>query len=103
MEQNEALSLYHTTLRNIGLFFTLHMGITSFSSNGIIKSQVINYILNINGIIFLLIAFLLSSELENYRKDDTMNISKNLEVISMILRYTIIFMIIKMVYGLFFK
>tara|TARA_Y100000817_G_scaffold113871_2_gene89208 strand:+ start:6344 stop:6661 length:318 start_codon:yes stop_codon:yes gene_type:complete len=101
MNQKKGLTIYHTTLRNIGVFFTLHLGVITMSYNKVINNTTINSILNIVGIVFLTISFLLSNELEEHRKDPNINVGKNLSNVSIIIHYTIIFMIVKMLYGLF--
>ena len=57
-EKNQNINIYHTNLRNIGLYFTLAIGIITLSGNKVIKNNFVNIILNIIGVIFLFISFL---------------------------------------------
>ena len=91
------LKLYHTNLRNIGLFYTVSIGIITLSHNKILKSNIINELLSFIGIIFLFLTLLLTLELnkiiENY------NTPYNLKIINILLRYSILIILILVTIG----
>tara|TARA_Y100000817_G_C16786986_1_gene513283 strand:- start:492 stop:809 length:318 start_codon:yes stop_codon:yes gene_type:complete len=97
-EEEVKQSLYHTNLRNIGVYITLFIGITTLSSHKIITSKIGSNVMKTIAMIFLLVSFLLSNELEDLKKKGKITISKNLSSISLILNYTIVFLILKMIY-----
>ena len=89
------VNIYHTNLRNIGLFLTLSIGLITFSSQGIVKKK-INTLLKLFGIVFLVISFLLSRELHEHIKKN--NIKNSLRNINNILRSMIVIILIIIAY-----
>lgn len=90
------VNIYHTNLRNIGLFLTLSIGLITFSSQGIVKKKSINTLLKLFGIVFLVISFLLSRELHEHIKKN--NIKNSLRNINNILRSMIVIILIIIAY-----
>ena len=96
---NQNRSVYHSTLRNVGLYFTLSLGIITLSSNKVIKDPFINMLLNIIGIIFLYISYSLTLELDNTK--DKEGITDSLLNINKILKNVMLLLLIIMIYSLF--
>jgi hypothetical protein len=97
INNTDFLKLYHTNLRNIGLFYTVSIGIITLSHNKILKNNIINELLSFIGIIFLFLTLLLTLELnkiiENY------NTPYNLKIINILLRYSILIILILVTVG----
>lgn len=96
---HENITVYHTNLRNIGLYFTLSLGIITLSSNNVIKDPLVNLILNIIGIIFLYISHKLTFELDKIKEgitDSLLNISK-------IIKNVMLLLLIVMIYSFFIR
>lgn len=91
MEKNNNINLYQAKMTNIGLYFTLSLGIITLSSNKVIKDNLVNLLLNIIGIIFLYISYKLTLQLEKNKNDN----------ISIILKNVMLLLVIIMVYSLF--
>ena len=101
-EKNQNINIYHTNLRNIGLYFTLAIGIITLSGNKVIKNNFVNIILNIIGVIFLFISFLLTNELEKHNEKNKGIITKNLRNITSLIKHTMICILLLMIFSLFF-
>ena len=98
---NQNISLYHTTLRNVGLYFTLSLGIITLASNKVIKDRFVNIILYIIGIVFLYISRKLTFELDKIKGKE--GITESLLNITTILKNVMLLLLIIMIYGLFMK
>lgn len=96
---NQNRSVYHTTLRNVGLYFTLSLGIITLSSNKVIKDPIVNIMLNIIGIVFLYISYKLTLELDNTK--DKEGINESLLNITKILKNVMVLLLLIMIYSLF--
>lgn len=96
---NQNVTLYHTTLRNVGLYFTLSLGIITLASNKVIKDQFVNIFLYIIGIVFLYISYKLTFELDKIKERD--GITESLLNITKILKNVMLLLLIMMIYGLF--
>ena len=95
------LNIYHTNLRNAGLFFTLSLAIITLSSNeNVVKSKNIRVLLNISGIICLIVSYQLTIELERFSKEDG-KISNNLLLIIQIMKVMTLSLLIIKAYNLF--
>ena len=95
------LNIYHTNLRNAGLFFTLSLAIITLSSNeNVVKSKNIRVLLNISGIICLIVSYQLTIELERFSKEDG-KISNNLLLIIQIMKVMTLSLLIIKGYNLF--
>ena len=95
------LNIYHTNLRNAGLFFTLSLAIITLSSNeNVVKSKNIRVLLNISGIICLIVSYQLTIELERFSKEDG-KISNNLLLIIQIMKVMTLSLLIIKCYNLF--
>ena len=96
-DYSEFLKLYHTNLRNIGLFYTVSIGIITLAHNEILKNNIINELLSFIGIIFLFLTYLLTIELNKiilkYNPDT------NLRIVNILLRYSIIIILILVTIG----
>lgn len=95
---NQNVSVYHTNLRNIGLYFTLSVGIITLSSNKVIKDPIVNLLLNLIGIIFLYISYKLTEELD--RSEGKVGITKNMININKILKTVMLILLVVMIYSL---
>lgn len=96
---NQNVTLYHTTLRNVGLYFTLSLGIITLAANKVIKDQFVNIFLYIIGIVFLYISYKLTFELDKIKERD--GITDSLLNITKILKNVMLLLLIIMIYGLF--
>ena len=97
----KGLNIYHTNLRNAGLFFTLSLAIITLSSNeNVVKSKNIRVLLNISGIICLIVSYQLTIELERFSKEDG-KISNNLLLIIQIMKVMTLSLLIIKGYNLF--
>ena len=97
----KGLNIYHTNLRNAGLFFTLSLAIITLSSNeNVVKSKNIRVLLNISGIICLIVSYQLTIELERFSKEDG-KISNNLLLIIQIMKVMTLSLLIIKCYNLF--
>lgn len=99
VQVNQNVTLYHTTLRNVGLYFTLSLGIITLASNKVIKDQFVNIFLYIIGIVFLYISYKLTFELDKIKERD--GITESLLNITKILKNVMLLLLIMMIYGLF--
>jgi len=96
------LNIYHTNLRNAGLFFTLSLAIITLSSNeNVVKSKNIRVLLNISGIICLIISYQLTMELERFSKEEDSKISNNLLLVIQIMKIMTLSLLIIKGYNLF--
>lgn len=96
---HQNITVYHSNLRNIGLYFTLSLGIITLSANNVIKDPLVNLMLNIIGIIFLYISYKLTFELDKIKEgitDSLLNISK-------IIKNVMLLLLIIMIYSLFIR
>jgi len=98
MGKNEGISgLYHTNLRNVGLYSSLSIALLSFSHN-IIKNEIVNKVLFSLGAVFLIVSFILSKELKEYSENNKEYISERLTIISKIINYTLILFLMVIIY-----
>ena len=98
--KNSVMGTYHTTLRNIGLYSSLSLGLLSFAEKGVLKEDISNKVLFPLGIVFLLISFVLSKELKEYTGENKKDISRNLTIIATIINYTLIVFLTMVIYSL---
>lgn len=90
------LNLYHTNLRNVGLFFTLSIGIITLSSNKIIKDPIINLLFDIIGICLLFLSYKLVKSLDEIKE----GITQTLINVKNIMKNIILLLLIIMIYSL---
>ena len=92
-------NLYHTNLRNVGLFSSLSMALLSFSEKGVLKKDISNKVIFSLGLILLVVSFILSKELKEYSERNKKDISKKLTFIAKIMNYTLILFLVTVIYS----
>ncbi|MBI52268.1 MAG: hypothetical protein CL779_03510 [Chloroflexi bacterium] len=97
-EKNSALGVYHTNLRNIGLYSSISVALVTLSDKRILKNETVNNSILILGIVSLIISFILTGELREYSEDNK-NISDKLKYIIRMIKYIIIILLIMLFYS----
>lgn len=95
-----ATNIYHTNLRNVGLYLTLSITMITFSSKDFIKNKTTKTLLTFLGVVFLLISFILSNELHTHIQKNKEEIGSNLKTVYSLIHFIILIFILIQLYSL---